>query len=178
MTICMYFLQISETFYCDKSLKLWLYSRIFFSFILSINIIYFMVKISDTYREESRFFNSAKSIYSKISLYIKNYDFFIRRKSLICLPGILLLFLSIISFFWSYLIISFYHFENYYQNCDIKIQKFLNFHSLAILLGNLPLFFICIVLVIVKVSSYAASYICPEFFFKLSDCCYPENPVK
>ena len=177
MTICTYFLLISETFYCDKSLSLWLYSRIFFSFLISTTIICFMMQITNYYLKEQHYLDHSKLIYPKMKKNIKSYDFFIRRRSLMCFTGVLLLFLGVISLFWSYMIISFYHFQNYYQNCDIKIQKFLNFHSIAILIGNVPLFIICLLLVFMKVSSYVSAYICPDTLIGLSVFFSPKNPV-
>ena len=55
MFVCLYYLQISETFSCDRSLKLWLYSRTFFSFLLSVTIVFFQVKISKVNRKEKSY---------------------------------------------------------------------------------------------------------------------------
>jgi hypothetical protein len=168
MFICLYYLQISETFSCDRSLRLWLYSRTFFSFLISLNIIFFKFKISDVYTKELAFFDNAKKIYPALTHSMRQYDYWIRRKSLISTPGILLLFLGFISLFWSYLIISFYHFQNYYGTCDIKIQKLLNLHSLFILLGNIPIILIICILLVIKLSSLVAAFACPNMLIAFS----------
>jgi hypothetical protein len=162
MIVCLYYLQISETFSCDRSLRLWLYSRTFFSLLISLNIIFFKFKITDVYNREMAFFDNAKRIYPVLKNSMRQYDYWIRRKSLISTPGITLLFLGFISLFWSYLIISFYHFQNYYDTCDIKIQKLLNHHSLFIILGNVPILIIITILLVIKVSSLVAAFVCPS----------------
>jgi hypothetical protein len=176
MFVCLYYLQISETFSCDRSLKLWLYSRTFFSFLISVTIVFFKFKIAKVYQKETAYFDNAKKIYPILNYSMRHYDYWIRRKSLISTPGILLLFLGLISLFWSYLIISFYHFQNYYSKCDIKIQKLLNIHSLFILLGNVPLILIIIILVFMKVGSLIAAFICPDCLISASKCCSSEKP--
>jgi hypothetical protein len=176
MFVCLYYLQISETFSCDRSLRLWLYSRTFFSFLLSVTIVFFKFKILKVYNKEIAYFDNAKKIYPILNYSMKQYDYWIRRKSLISTPGILLLFLGLISFFWSYLIISFYHFQNYYSKCDVKIQRLLNLHSLFILIGNIPLLAIIIILLFTKLSSVLCAFACPGFLISLSKCITKEKP--
>lgn len=167
MIVCLYYLQISETFLCDKSLKLWLYTRTFFSFLLSITIIFFMLKIVNVNKKEINSFEIPMKIIPILENNMKQYEFWIRRKSLLSTPGILLLFLGLISMFWSYLIISLYHFQNYYFSCEIKIQKLLNTHSFFILLGNLPLFIIFVTMILFKLTSFIAAFICPNLVMNL-----------
>jgi hypothetical protein len=176
MFVCLYYLQISETFSCDRSLRLWLYSRTFFSFLISITIVFFKFKIIKVYNKEIAYFDNAKRIYPILNYSMKQYDYWIRRKSLISTPGILLLFLGLISFFWSYLIISFYHFQNYYSKCDVKIQRLLNIHSLFILVGNIPLIAIILFLLFMKLSSLLAAFACPGLLISTSKCCTTEKP--
>jgi hypothetical protein len=176
MFVCLYYLQISETFSCDRSLKLWLYSRTFFSFLISATIIFFKFKISQVYQKEIDYFDNAKRVYPNLNYSMKHYDYWIRRKSLISTAGIFLLFLGFISLFWSYLIISFYHFQNYYSTCDIKIQKLLNMHSFFILIGNVPLVFIVVILLVMKVGSLIAAFACPGCLIQSSKCCSSEKP--
>jgi hypothetical protein len=176
MFVCLYYLQISETFECDSSLKLWLYSRTFFSFLISVNIVFFKFKIINVYNKEIGFFDSSKKIYPILKYSMKHYDYWIRRKSLISTSGILLLFLGMVSLFWSYLIISFYHFQSYYSKCDIKIQKMLNLHSLFILIGNIPLIAIILILLVMKLGSAFLAYVIPSALIALSKFCTREKP--
>jgi hypothetical protein len=176
MFVCLYYLQISETFSCDRSLRLWLYSRTFFSFLLSVTIVFFKFKILKVYNKEISYFDNAKKIYPILNYSMKQYDYWIRRKSLISTPGILLLFLGLISFFWSYLIISFYHFQNYYSKCDVKIQRLLNLHSLFILIGNIPLLAIIIILLFTKLSSVFSAFACPGCLISVSKLTTKEKP--
>ncbi len=176
MFVCLYYLQISETFSCDRSLRLWLYSRTFFSFLLSINIIFFKFKITHVYNKEISYFENAKKVYPMLKHSMKQYDYWIRRKSLISTCGILLLFLGLISLFWSYMIISLYHFQNYYSQCDIKIQKLLNIHSFFILIGNIPLLMIILILLVIKGVSLISAFLCPKLLIKVSKLWATEKP--
>ena len=176
MFVCLYYLQISETFTCDRSLRLWLYSRTFFSFLISVNILFFKFKIIKVYNKEIGYFDNAKKIYPVLKYSMRHYDYWIRRKSLISTAGIILLILGFISLFWSYLIISFYHVQNYYSQCDLKIQKLLNFHSLFIFLGNVPLIMIIVFLLVIKVSSLIAAFLCPNCLISFSKCLSSETP--
>ena len=176
MFVCLYYLQISETFTCDRSLRLWLYSRTFFSFLISINILFFKFKIIKVYNKEIGYFDNAKKIYPILKYSMRHYDYWIRRKSLISTAGIILLILGFISLFWSYLIISFYHVQNYYSQCDVKIQKLLNFQSLFIFLGNVPLIIIIIFLLVIKVTSLISAFLCPNCLISFSKCLTNDTP--
>ena len=171
MIVCLYYLQISETFSCDKSLRLWLYTRTFFSFLLSITIVFFMMKIVNVNKKEINAFETPLKIMPNLENNMKQYEFWIRRKSLLSTPGILLLFLGLVSMFWSYLIISFYHFQNYYFTCEVKIQRLLNTHSFFILIGNLPLVIILITMLVLKVSSFIAAFLCPNVVMAIGKGC-------
>lgn len=168
MAVCLYYLQISATFTCDKSLRLWLYTRTFFSFLIGTTIIFFMVKISNIDEKERKAFETPVNIMPQLQNNMRQYDFWIRRKSLLSTPGILLLFLGLVSLFWSCLIISFYHFQDYYFKCESKIQKLLNVHSLIIIIGNSPLAFVFVVMIFVKVSSFICAFLCPNFLISIS----------
>lgn len=176
MFVCLYYLTISETFLCDKSLRLWLYSRVFFSFLISVTIIFFTSKISKVWEKEISYFDNARKVYPILSYSMKQYDYWIRRKSLISTPGLLLLFFGLISLFWSYLIFSFYNFQNYYSNCDIKIQKLLNMHSLFIIIGNAPLLVVFAIMMSMKLGSLVMAYLCPEFLISISKLCSTRKP--
>ena len=168
MIVCLYYLQISSTFDCDKSLRLWLYTRTFFSVLLASTIIFFMVKISQVNDKEQKSFETPVKIMPALENNMRQYDYWIRRKSLLSTPGILLLFLGLVSLFWSCLIISFYHFQEYYFKCETRIQTLLNVHSFFIILGNLPLALIFAVMLIVKVGSFICAFLCPNFLIAIS----------
>lgn len=168
MIVCLYYLQISETFSCDKSIRLWLYTRTFFSFLLSICIVFFMKKIIEVNDKEQKSFEIPSKVMPCLDKNMKQYDFWIRRQSLLSTPGILLLFLGMVSMFWSFLIISFYHFQNYYFTCEIKIQRLLNAHSFFILLGNAPLVIIFSMMILYKMICFISAFLCPTLLMKLS----------
>ena len=168
MAVCLYYLQLSATFSCDKSLKLWLYTRTFFSFLISMTIVFFMIKISEVHEKEQKAFETPVKIMPQLENNMRQYDFWIRRKSLLSTPGILLLFLGLVSMFWSCLIVSFYHFQDYYFKCETKIQNLLYVHSMVIIIGNSPLALVFIVMLFVKVSSLISAFLCPNFLISLS----------
>jgi hypothetical protein len=176
MSLCIYFLQISEVFKCDESLVLWLQARTFFSFLISLNIILFKFKIQDEYNEEITYFDSAKKVYPILSNQMKHYDFWIRRKSLISATGVFLFVLGMISLFWSYLIISFYHFHNYYKYCDVTIQRYIRFHSLMIFIGNVPIILLILLLVAIKLGAFMGAYLCPSWSILISKYFNSEKP--
>jgi hypothetical protein len=169
--ICFYFLHTTDSPNCEASLKLWLFSRTFFSVLISVNILFFMYKISNVYQKESSFFGNALKIYPSVKQTIENYDYWIRRKSLISTPGVLLLFLGIISLFWSYIMINLYYFEGKFVGCDEKILSLLNFNSFLIFIGNIPLLLVIIVLLLIKITSFVSAYLCPNLLIKISKLC-------
>ena len=168
MVVCLYYLQVSATFTCDKSLRLWLYTRTFFSLLISTTIVFFMTKISQVYEKEQKSFEIPVKIMPKLENNMKQYDFWIRRKSLLSTSGILLLFLGLVSLFWSCLIVSIYHFQDYYFKCELKIQKMLNVHSFFIIAGNLPLVIVFLVSIVIKISAFICAFLCPKFLISLT----------
>lgn len=169
--LCFYFLYTSDSPNCDAALKLWLFSRTFFSVLISVNILVFIEKIGTVYNKEHAFFENAKKVYPSVSGAIDNYDYWIRRKSLISTPGVLLLFLGIISMFWSYIIINLYYFENKFAGCDQKILSLLNFNSVLIFVGNFPLLVLIALLVIIKIGSFICAFFCPGCLIYLAKAC-------
>ena len=104
---------------------------------------------------------------------MNQYDFWIRRKSLISTPGILLLFLGIISLFWSYVMINLYYFEDKFKGCNEHILSLVNINSVLIFLGNAPLFIVIIVLLFIKLTSFISAYMCPSFLIYTSKLLSP-----
>ena len=175
LSASLYFLNFSSTFSCDGSLRLWLYSRTLFSFLISINIIFFMFQIEALTEKMKKKFERCIKIYPELEGNIHKYDFVIKRKSLTSTSGIFMLILGCISLSWSYLIFSFYYIQNYYTNCDIKIQQMLKIHSLFTIFGNFPLLMSVIIFVIFKVGSALLGIICPELLISFSKCSTPEK---
>jgi hypothetical protein len=144
-----YYLQISNNFSCVESLRYWLYHRSLFSFLISLNIIFFMIKISQEFDKENIYFQNARRIYPILNSKTHEYDYWIRKNSLFSTSGVLLLLQGLISLFWSYIITALYK-EHYYDSCDLKIQQALNLHSIFIFYSNLLLFVIFVIMVIMK----------------------------
>jgi hypothetical protein len=168
--VSIYYLQVDATFKCHKTFQTWLISRAVFCFLIAINIIIFMWNISKIYNKEKKFLEKAKKIYPEIEEYhhlpTVQFDDLVRRKSLFTISGISLLVLGLVSLFWSYLIISFYKLNNYYVECDLKIKAFLEFHSFFIFIGNFPVIFLFVCMVLVKLASLISAYLCPSIFVK------------
>ena len=168
ITICIYYLQLSSTFSCDKSIRMWLYTRTFFSALISATIVFFMIKINKVFEKEKKSFETPIKIMPYLENNMSQYDFWIKRKSLLSTSGILLLFLGLVSLFWSCMIISFYYYQDYYLSCEVKIQKLLNIHSIFIIVGNAPLALILAIMLIVKISCLIAAFLCPNILISFS----------
>ena len=153
---------------CDKSVILWALSRIFFSFFISITIIIFMFKISFVFNREKKYFENAENIYPALKGHLDTYNFWIRRKSLISTPGIFLLFLGLISLFWSYLMIKMYYFERLFDKCENNLISFLNLNNMFIFFGNIPLLVLLIVVCFVKINYICCAFLCPKTYIWLS----------
>jgi len=168
MTICLYFLIMKNGLDCEAHLRQWLYLRTFFSLLIILNILVFMIKITDLYEEEIQFLEKSKKIYPVLKGEMNKLDFWVRRKSMRTWPGICLLILGLISLTWSFMIVTFYHSDHVYKNCDIIIRKLLDIHSMFIFLGNIPIILILLTLLTVKIFSLISSYVCPGLLISLS----------
>jgi hypothetical protein len=169
--LCFYFLHYSDKPECHSSLKQWLFSRAFFSFLISINIVVFMGKIYYVNERENSYFENATKIYGPLKELAKKYDYWIRRKSLFSTPGVLMLILGVISMFWSYVIIRFHYIEDKFNNCEERMIKLLNFNSLFILIGNVPVLIVIILLLVVKLGSFIAAFLCPKLLISVAKLC-------
>ena len=169
--LCFYFLNYSDTPKCDTSLKLWLFSRAFFSLLISINIIVFMIKIYYVHRRENTYFENAIKIYSHLQETMKRYDYWIRRKSILSTPGVLLLLQGIMSMFWSYFIIRLHYFENKFIGCDDNMIGLINLNTFFIFVGNVPVLTVIVILIIIKLTSFISAFLCPKFLIMISKLC-------
>ncbi len=154
---------------CDETVIPSALFRIFFSFLISLTIIIFIFKISFVFNRELKFFENAENIYPTLKTHMEPYNFWIRRKSLISMPGILLLFLSIISMFWSYLLIEIYIFgdkEKKITQCNLI--SFLNVNNLFIFIGNIPLIVLFLLMIILKIISLFSAFLCPNLLVGFS----------
>jgi hypothetical protein len=130
-----------------------------------------MIKIYNVYLREKSYFENAIKVYAPLKETTKKYDYWIRRKSLISTPGVLMLMLGLISMFWSYVIIRFYYFEDKFSQCDPKMIALLNINSFFILFGNVPILFIILTLILVKVGSFITAFLCPNLLISVAKLC-------
>jgi hypothetical protein len=176
-SLCFYLQYNSDTPNCEVSLKLWLFSRACFSLFIAGNILFFILKISWEFKRENSFFERAKKIYPNAEEAISQFDFWIRRKSLVSTPGILLLISGVISLFWSYIIINLYYLQNKFAACDQKVLALLNFNSILIFIGNVPIIVVFFSVLIVKLVSFICAFFCPRVLVKVSKTCRPKKII-
>jgi len=162
---------------CRDLLKLWIYSRIVFSFLISFFIIFFQIKSSKIESEEKKFFRNAEAIFPMVPKDSSNYDYWIIRKSLMSCEGIALFFLGIISFLWSFIMINFHYLANKFQGCDYNLILTINVISIFIFVGNIPVLILFFFTVLLKINSFFCSYLCPKVLIWLSRQ-YNHNLVK
>jgi len=152
---------------CSETIIPWILTRIFFSFLISITIIIFMFKISLVHQRELQYFKNAEKVYPTLRNNMEPYNFWIRRKSLISTPGILLLFLGMISQFWSYIMIKMYYIDDKFSsNCDLV--SFLNIYNIFIFLGNIPLIILFFLMVFLKISYFFCAFLYPRVLIWIS----------
>ncbi len=146
---------------CNETVIPWILSRICLSFFIAIAIIIFMYKISFVYQRELQVFKNAENVYPTLKYNMEPYNFWIRRKSLISTPGILLLFLGIISLFWSYIMMKMYYIDDKFSsNCTFV--SYLNIYNIFIFLGNIPLIVLFFIMVFLKIIYFLCAFMCPR----------------
>ena len=163
-----YYIKFSEESACESTLRLWLITRILFSVLIIINILFFIYKITITDKKERIHFENAKKVYPDIVENMNEYDYWIRRKSLISTSGVLLLFLGMISLFWSYVIIKLYYVDNQFSKCNIQLITFIKFYAFTVFLTNFPVMLMFLLLISVKLGSFICAYTCPAFLIWIS----------
>jgi len=147
----------------------WVLSRIFFSLLIAITIIIFMFKISMVYKRELQYFKNAENIYPQLKDNMEPYNFWIRRKSLISTPGILLLFLGFVSLFWSYIMIKLYHFDKIFEkDKEFPLIAILNVYNIFIFVGNIPLMVLFFFMVFLKIIYFLSAFLCPKVLIWIS----------
>lgn len=165
--ICIYHFQLNDISFCDKSIKLWLYTRAFFSLLISLTSIFFIVKISEICKKEQNAFENPIKIMPILENSMKHYEFWIKRKSLLSTPGILLLFLGFVSLFWSCLITWFNTAEHLYT-CDSQVISLLMTHSIFIIACNSPIALVFVFMILIKLSCFVSAYLCPNLLISTS----------
>lgn len=161
ISAAIYYLQFAHNFVCSDSVRIQLYQRTMFSFLICLNIIIFMVKITHFYEKENNYFSKAKRVFPILNHRIQEYDYWIRRNSLFSTSGMLLLFQSIISFVWS-----FYYAVNNPQSlnqCNSKFEQIFDFHSDFIAYSNCLVLLMIALMVTIKVFFFLTGV----FFLKL-----------
>lgn len=174
MTVGVYYMQISTNFECREDMKLWFYHRILFSFSISLNIIFFLVKINQAHEKESSYLENAKMIYPALKNKMQTYDYWIRRNSLFSTSGILLLAQSLISFFWSYFINGLFK-DNYYDSCDLNMQRLMAMISIFLFYGNMLVFLILLITILIKAAANLAGTFFPKQLVKISTILYKKK---
>jgi len=153
---------------CGTYLKLWIYSRIFFSVFIALNLLHFKFSIDKIEHKEKSFFNNAISIFPGLQKNTEHYNYWIIRKSINKSSGISLLLLGIISFLWSFSMINFTYMENKFQGCEYQLILTINLISILIFLSNIPILILLFFKILLKVNSYFCSYLCPKMLIWFS----------
>lgn len=177
--ICMAASGFAIFFYSDystnnASLLLWLFSRTFFSVLLTFDIIFFMRKSYLIYKKEKEGFEESISIFPELKRVNQESNYWIIRKSIKSTPGVFLLFLGIISLLLSYMMIKIYYLGNQFGECSESLQIFLDYHLYIIIFANIPLLIITFIFLFIKLGSFACAYICPGLLITSSKMCTPK----
>jgi len=147
---------------CENFLKLWIYSRICFSFLISLALLLYQTKISNLENKEKSFFNDAESIFPILNKNSNNLDYWLIRKSIMSTVGKTILILGIISFLWSCAMLNFHYLENKFQGCEYDIIVTINFVSILIFIGNIPMLVLLFFIIILKVNAFFCAYLSPK----------------
>lgn len=169
MTICIYYLCLHSSVDCEANLRAWLIGHSFFSFLLVLNIVLFMKKITEIYDKERSFLEHTKKIYPVMRGEQNKLDLWVRRESIRSCNGKTLMILGLISLSWSLLLLGFYRSKQVYKNCDIIIRKMLDMHSMFIFFGNMPIIILFLSFLTVKTFSFVSTYLCPDLQIWMSE---------
>lgn len=168
-----YYLNFVDDYQCTKTLKMWIYHKTFFSILMIINIIIFLMKIQTLIQKEklqikesSKILNYHPQNHLNSLNFEQNYlSFWVRRNSLVSTSGILLLIQGFTSIYYSHLIKSLIT-SQYFRSCDYKIQKALSVHSYSIFYGNLLILLIIAVMIFIKVFHFVMGMYFPRKYAK------------
>jgi hypothetical protein len=143
----------------NASLQLWLFSRTFFSLLLTINILLFLYVCNRIYKKETSHLKLAEDIFPEIKS-TRN-DFLIIRKCIISIAGFGILFLGMCSLILSYLIVKLYYLENKFQTYSLEYRNYLSVHLYVTVLGNIPFIISVIIYFAMKLGCLFITYTCP-----------------
>lgn len=153
-----YYLNFVDDYQCTKTLKMWIYHKTFFSILMIINIIIFLMKIQTLLQKEkshieesTKIFNYHPQNHLNTLGFEQNYlSFWVRRNALTSTSGVLLLIQGFTNIYYSYLIKSLIT-SQYFRSCDYKIQRALCLHSHSIFYSNLLIFSVIAAMIFIKV---------------------------
>jgi hypothetical protein len=154
-------------------IKTLIYNRCIFSFLISLNIMLFLKKISTEHEKENYHIHQGKKAYPILKTRINEPDFWIRRNSLLSRTGLFLLFLGFVSLIWSYQIIT--QLKSNDMNIGlyyINTENLINAHSCFILYSNLFVFCVFALMVSFKIIFNILGHYFPHVFVKISKMCY------
>jgi hypothetical protein len=164
-----YYLNFVDDYQCTNTLKMWILHRTFFSILMILNIIIFLIKIQTLLQKEKLSIDESTKIFiyhPQNHLNSLNFDqihlsFWIRRNSLISTSGILLLIQGFISIYYSYLIRNLIT-SQYFRSCDYKIKKALSLHSYSIYVSNIVLIIVILLMIKIKVFHFIMGMFFPR----------------
>lgn len=183
-----YYLNFVDDYQCTKTLKMWIYHKTFFSILMIINIIIFLMKIQTLLQKEKQQIEESTEIFNyhpqnnlNTLSFEQNYlSFWVRRNSLVSTSGILLLIQGFTSIYYSHLIKRLIT-SQYFRSCDYKIQKALSLHSHSTFYGNLLIILIMAVMIFIKVFHFVMGMYFPRkyaIFMKFKAKLYKQKIFK
>ena len=169
-TFIIHFAQTSEN-ECERSYIFDSFTKAFLSCILIVTIIIFYFNIKEVIEEDKSEDSNLHRIYpalkansaeSRICKYLS-------RKCLLGTKGIILLLLSIISLYSSYLCIELTRKKNetIQRNCYNSLENYFIRHSYFTIIGNSPIIIILLSTVLIKLTAILMNLTCPNFRIKL-----------
>lgn len=165
-----HFTQNSEN-QCEKSYLFDSFTKAFFSFVSIITIVTFYYNIKGVIEEDKSEENFLHKIYPAIKMNSPGDRIckYLSRKCLLGTKGIILLLVSILSLYSSYLCIELTRKENQKINriCYNSLENYIIKHSYFTIIGNSPIIIILLSSVLVKITSIIINLTCPNFRIKL-----------
>lgn len=152
---------------CHPRLVVWMYSRSVLCVLMSIILIAFIMKIHFKEKQEKEYFKNAIKIYPEIKSALDDYDYWIKEQSLISTPGLILLVLASVSYFWSVIMFKFLFLDDKIVYCHESILYLIKYDSVLSMLGNIPLIIVLVSMFVIKISSLVIANTCP----RLLRCC-------
>ena len=170
--LCFYFVFLTNITHCEKQIKVVLFSKAFFSLLLTISIIKFYFNLKRHCFKEEANLELVHKVYPTLRKSVTNnhLDSYFSRKCLFNTNGIILLLLSITSFIWSY--------YGAYLNreesesvvtpyCNRGFEDLISKHSSFIFITNLPIIIVLIITIFIKIFSAVGTLLCPNLKIKI-----------